>query len=58
MLVATGLCDSTSTGRRLVLQNGVRIDGELVESVEHMALPGERVLQAGKRKLVRLVPPA
>ena len=36
----------------------VRIDGELVESVNHMVLHSERVLQAGKRKFVRLVPPA
>jgi len=58
LLMAAGMCDSTSAGRRLVLQNGVRIDGELVESVDHVVLPGERVLQAGKRKFVRLVLPA
>ncbi len=58
LLMAAGMCDSKSAGRRLVLQNGVRIDGELVESVDHVVQPGEWVLQAGKRRFVRLVPSA
>ena len=57
LLVIAGLCLSKSDGRRLVEQGGVRIDGELVGSVEQIVMPGERVLQAGKRRFVRLVPP-
>jgi tyrosyl-tRNA synthetase len=55
LLVAAGLCESRSDGRRLVEQGGVRIDGEPVESVDLVVAPGERVLQAGKRHFVRLV---
>ena len=57
LLVIGGLCLSKSDGRRLVEQGGVRIDGELVESVDQVVVPGERVLQAGRRRFVRLVPP-
>jgi tyrosyl-tRNA synthetase len=57
LLVVTGMCKSRSEGRRLVRQGGVRIDGEPVESVDLVVVPGERVLQAGKRRFVRLVPP-
>jgi tyrosyl-tRNA synthetase len=56
LLVATGMCQSRSEGRRLVHQGGVRIDGEPVESVDQVVAPGEKVLQAGKRRFVRLVP--
>jgi tyrosyl-tRNA synthetase len=56
LLVVAGLCPSKSDGRRLVEQGGVRIDGELVESVNQVVAPGEKVLQAGKRRFVRLVP--
>jgi hypothetical protein len=41
-----------------VLQGGVRVDGVLVESVDYVVVPGERVPQVGKRRFVRLVPPA
>jgi tyrosyl-tRNA synthetase len=57
LLVVAGLCQSRSEARRLVEQGGVRIDGELVESVAQLVTPGEKVLQAGKRRFVRLVPP-
>ena len=57
LLIATGMCQSRSEGRRLVQQGGVRIDGQPVESVDQIVEPGERVLQAGKRRFVRLVPP-
>jgi tyrosyl-tRNA synthetase len=56
LLVVTGMCQSRSEARRLVQQGGVRIDGEPVELVDHVVMPGEKVLQAGKRRFVRLVP--
>ncbi len=57
LLVVAGLCDSKSEARRLVQQGGVRIDGELVESIDQIVAPGEKVLQAGRRRFVRLVLP-
>ena len=46
---------STSEGRRLIAQGGVRLDGE---SLTELDAPREllvgRVLQAGKRRFVRL----
>jgi tyrosyl-tRNA synthetase len=57
LLVVAGLCESKSEARRLVQQGGVRIDGELVESIDQIVVPGEKVLQAGRRRFVRLVLP-
>jgi tyrosyl-tRNA synthetase len=55
-LLATAFGMSTSEGRRLIAQGGVRLDGEVVGELD---LPRERlagaVLQAGKRRFVRLV---
>jgi tyrosyl-tRNA synthetase len=46
---------STSEGRRLIAQGGVRVDGEVVHELD---LPRERlagaVLQAGRRRFARL----
>lgn len=57
LLVATGMCSSKSEGRGLVQQRGVSIDGKIVESVDHVVMPGDMVLQVGKRRFVRLVLP-
>jgi len=56
LLLAAGLCRSKSQGRRLVEQGGVHLDGEPVESIEHLIVPGEQVLQVGKHRFMRLVP--
>jgi tyrosyl-tRNA synthetase len=56
LLLAVGRCKSKSEGRRLVQQRGVSIGGELVESVDHVVMPGDMVLQVGKRRFVHLVP--
>jgi tyrosyl-tRNA synthetase len=56
LLLAVGLCRSKSQGRRLVEQGGVRIDGQPVDSVDHLVAPEEQVLQVGKRRFVRLMP--
>jgi len=58
LLLAAGMCRTKSDGRRLVLQGGVRIDGRRVESVDYVVAPGGQVLQVGKRRFVRLVPPS
>ena len=55
LLAETGLVPSTSEGRRLIGQGGLRIDGEVVTELN---APRERlnhaVLQAGKRRFLRL----
>ena len=56
LLIATGLCQSKSQGRRLVQQGGVKIDGKPVELVDEVVAPGDMVLQVGKRRFVHLVP--
>lgn len=55
LLKEVGLAPSTSEGRRLIAQGGVRVGGEAVseEEVDLAALRGE-VLQVGKRRFVRL----
>jgi tyrosyl-tRNA synthetase len=55
LLADQGLVASTSEGRRLIGQGGLRLDGEPVSELD---LPRERlngaVLQAGKRRFLRL----
>jgi len=54
VLRANGMVASKSEGRRLIGQKGVRLDGEpLVDPAQ--AFPHLGVLQAGKRKWVRVV---
>jgi tyrosyl-tRNA synthetase len=53
-LAATGLVSSKSEGRRLIAQKGVRLDGQILE--DGLAIfPGSGILQAGKRKFVRVI---
>ena len=56
LLQLTGLAQSGSEARRLILQGGVRWDGERVRDVNlEIPLEGEHILQVGKRKFVRIV---
>jgi tyrosyl-tRNA synthetase len=56
LLVQAKLAPSKSEARRLVEQNGVKLDGQTVESIEAVVEAStHRVLQVGKRKFVRLV---
>jgi tyrosyl-tRNA synthetase len=57
LLIAGELVNSRSEARRLVEQGGVRIEGEVVNAIDHVVQPApgqERTLQAGKRKFLRL----
>lgn len=53
ILVDAGLVNSRSQGRRMLEQNAVRLDGELLTNWNDQVKPG--VLQVGKRKFVRLI---
>ncbi|MBK8050102.1 MAG: tyrosine--tRNA ligase [Anaerolineales bacterium] len=57
VLAEAGLVASKSDARRLVQQGGVRADGVTITAIEHIVTPptaGEIVIQAGKRKFVRI----
>jgi tyrosyl-tRNA synthetase len=53
-LKRSGLAASTSEGRRLVEQGGIRVDGEPVAATDCHLPPGSYVLQRGRRRFVRL----
>lgn len=58
VLVGSGLVKSKGEARRLIQQNGVRLDGAPVTDIQQTVDPaaaGEQVVQAGKRKFLRLV---
>ena len=57
LLLDAGLVTSKSEGRRLIQQGGVRLNGEAVNDTETVvACAGEQVIQAGKRKFLRILP--
>ncbi len=56
VLTESGLAASKSAARRLIEQKGVRLDGEVLERGE-LPFPHAGILQAGKRRFVRVVMP-
>jgi tyrosyl-tRNA synthetase len=57
LIVGAGLAGSNSQARRLIAQGGIRLDGTVVEDVDYtVSLDRPRLLQAGKRRFVRVVP--
>lgn len=55
LLVEGGMADSKSQARRLIKQGGVSIDGQIIKEEKSMvALKGEKVVKAGKRKFLRI----
>jgi tyrosyl-tRNA synthetase len=54
VLVASGLASSKSEARRLVSQNGVRLDGQILDDA-NQPFPHPGILQAGKRRFVRVI---
>jgi tyrosyl-tRNA synthetase len=54
LLKAAGLCASTSEAMRMVDQNGVRIDGNVVSDKNLKVEAGSFVMQVGKRKFARV----
>lgn len=53
VLIETGMAKSKGEGRRLIEQNGVRLDGAVLTD-PNQPFPGPGVLQAGKRRFVRV----
>ncbi|MEB3227124.1 MAG: S4 domain-containing protein, partial [Synechocystis sp.] len=60
LLSASGLCPSSSEGRRQIKGGAVKLDGDRLEDVNQDYLTPElltdKVLQVGKKKFIRLVP--
>ncbi len=54
ILVDNGLVPSKSEGRRMISQNGVRLDGETLNDPAQI-LPHPGVLQVGKRRYLRII---
>jgi tyrosyl-tRNA synthetase len=56
VIFTAGLARSKSEARRLVQQGAVKLDGERVTNIEaEIEVEGERVLQVGKRRFLRLM---
>ncbi len=53
-IVAAGICTTTSEARRLIDGGGVKVDGASATDVRMALRAGRYLLQAGKRKAVRL----
>ncbi len=56
LMMAANMAASRSEARRLVTQNGVRLDDAPVGNVDQVIPAKEAVLRVGRRKFVRLVP--
>jgi len=57
LVVAAGLARSNGAARRLIQQGGIRLDGNVVTDVDStVAVYDPHLLQAGKRRFVRVVP--
>ncbi|MCA9671869.1 MAG: tyrosine--tRNA ligase [Myxococcales bacterium] len=54
-LVESGLAQSNSAARRLIIQGGVQVDGERVSDQSHALPLGEYLIKAGKRRFRRVV---
>ena len=53
VLVSSGLASSKGEGRRLIQQNGVRLDGVTMTD-PNLIFPQTGVLQVGKRHFIRV----
>ena len=53
VLIGAGLVSSKSEARRMIDQNGVRLDGETLERGD-VTFPHPGILQVGKRRFVRV----
>jgi tyrosyl-tRNA synthetase len=52
----SGVAKSTSEARRLILQGGVRLNGEKVEDADvQVPTQGEKILQVGRRRIMKII---
>jgi len=56
VLLAAAMVASKGEGRRLIQQNGVRLDGQTLTD-PNQPFPHAGVLQVGKRRFLRVVAP-
>ena len=55
LLTLAGLSKSSSEARRLVIQGGVRLDGEkVVDPAQLINVEKKRIVQVGKRRFVQI----
>lgn len=57
LLTETRLARSKSEARRLIRQHGVRLGGQMVESIDVVVEPKAQVLQVGRRRFLKLKGP-
>ena len=55
ILLATGFAKSKNEARRLIMQGGVKLNGEKILEDALVKFDGEAVLQAGKKNFIKLV---
>ncbi len=56
LLVEAGLVNSTSDGRRMILQSAVSINGEKATDVDMFVAPqGEKLIKVGKRRFCKVI---
>lgn len=56
LMHTAGMVDSKREARRLIQQQGVKLDGVVVDSVDTVVEPGQaEILQVGRRKFVHLI---
>ncbi|MFH1619574.1 MAG: tyrosine--tRNA ligase [bacterium] len=56
LVFSAGLAPSMNEARRLIRQGAVKVDGKKVSEDVPLELPGERVLQVGRRQFCKLIP--
>ncbi len=55
LLVDVNFANSKSEAKRMVLGKGVKIDGNVVENINEMLNPKEKIIQFGKNKFIKIV---
>ena len=55
ILLATGFAKSKNEARRLIMQGGVKLNGEKILEDALVKFDGEAVLQAGKKNFIKLI---
>ncbi len=55
LLVDVNFANSKSEAKRMVLGKGVKIDGNVVENINEMLNPKEKIVQFGKNKFIKIV---